>query len=148
MDKSIIRRIIIALLSVLLLVYVIYLLSNASFKNIRTESATYSTMTESLDVDGYFIRSETIMNSKNIGGVISYKMEDTDKVSKGEKVAECIIFRLSRFLTFIIIFDGFLLSIKTYFRNILKNSIHLSAFHSLKEYQSNRTLKTLHLRIV
>ena len=88
MDKSIIRRIIIALLSVLLLVYVIYLLSNASFKNIRTESATYSTMTESLDVDGYFIRSETIMNSKNIGGVISYKMEDTDKVSKGEKVAE------------------------------------------------------------
>ena len=91
MDKSIIRRIIIALLSVLLLVYVIYLLSNASFKNIRTESATYSTMTESLDVDGYFIRSETIMNSKNIGGVISYKMEDTDKVSKGEKLLKFII---------------------------------------------------------
>lgn len=88
MDKSIIRKIIIALLSVLLLVYVIYLLSNASFKSIRTESATYSTMTESLDVDGYFIRSEAVITSKNIGGVISYKTEDTEKVSKGEKVAE------------------------------------------------------------
>ena len=86
MDKSIIRRIIIALLSVLLLVYVIYLLSNASFKNIRTESATYSTMTESLDVDGYFIRSETVMNSKNVGGVISYKADDTDKIGEIDNI--------------------------------------------------------------
>lgn len=45
-------------------------------------------MTESLDVDGYFIRNETIMTTKNLDGVISYKTEDTDKVAKGEKVAE------------------------------------------------------------
>lgn len=88
MDRSIIRRIIIALLSVLLLIYVIYLLSNASFQSIRTESATYATMTESLDVDGYFIRNETVITKNSLGGVISYNAEDTDKVSKGEKIAE------------------------------------------------------------
>lgn len=88
MDKSIIRKIIIALLSVLLLIYVIYLLSNASFQNIRTEAATYSTMTESLDIDGYFIRGETIIKTDTLGGVISYMAEDSEKVAKGDKVAE------------------------------------------------------------
>ena len=90
MDKSIIRRIIIALLSVLLLVYVIYLLSNASFKNIRTESATYTTMTESLDVDGYFIRSEIIMNSHNFGGVLSNKMEATETDTTEANIVQVI----------------------------------------------------------
>lgn len=88
MDKSIIRRIIIALLSVLLLVYVIYLISNTSFQNIRTEAATYSTMTEALDVEGYFIRDENVIASKTLGGVISYMTDDSEKVAKGEKVAE------------------------------------------------------------
>ncbi len=88
MDKSIIRRIIIALLSVLLLVYVIYLISNASFQNIRTEAATYSTMTEALDVEGYFIRDENVIASKTLGGVISYMADDSEKVAKGDKVAE------------------------------------------------------------
>ena len=88
MDKSIIRRIIIALLSVLLLVYVIYLISNASFQNIRTEAATYSIMTEALDVEGYFIRDENVIASKTLGGVISYMADDSEKVAKGDKVAE------------------------------------------------------------
>lgn len=88
MDKSIIRKILIALLTLLILVYVIYLISSASFQNIRTEAATYSTMTESLDVQGYFIRNETIINSTSDRGVISYTVDDGEKIAKGDKIAE------------------------------------------------------------
>lgn len=87
MDKSIIRKILIALLTLFLLVYVIYLIASASIQNIRTETATYSTMTESLDVQGYFIRSETVITSSSDSGVLSYTVGDGAKVSKGDKVA-------------------------------------------------------------
>lgn len=88
MDKSIIRKILIALLTLLILVYVIYLIGSASIQNIRTEAATYSTMTESLDVQGYFIRSETVINSTSDSSVISYTVDDGEKIAKGDKVAE------------------------------------------------------------
>lgn len=88
MDKSIIRKILTALLTILILVYVIYLISNASFQNIRTETAVYSTMTESLELDGYFIKDETIIEADTDKGVISYVIDDGDKIAKGDKVAE------------------------------------------------------------
>ncbi len=87
MDKSIIRKILIALLTLFLLVYVIYLIASASVQNIRTEAATYSTMTESLDVKGYFIRSETVINASSDSGVLSYTVSDGAKISKGDKIA-------------------------------------------------------------
>ena len=45
-------------------------------------------MTEALDVEGYFIRDENVIASKTLGGVISYMTDDSEKVAKGEKVAE------------------------------------------------------------
>lgn len=45
-------------------------------------------MTEALDVEGYFIRDENVIASKTLGGVISYMADDSEKVAKGDKVAE------------------------------------------------------------
>lgn len=86
MDKSIVRKIIMTLITLLIVAYVIYLICSASFQSIRTEDATYSTMSESLDKTGYFIKDEIVIECKS-SDVISYTVNDGDKVGNGEAVA-------------------------------------------------------------
>lgn len=88
MDKSsIIKKIIIALITVLFLVYLVYIIIDANFNSIKTETATEMTVSDSISVSGYFIRDENVLQYKG-DGVISYTVSESAKVANKETVAE------------------------------------------------------------
>lgn len=88
MDKSsIIKKIIIALITVLFLVYLVYIIIGANFNSIKTETATEMTVSDSISVSGYFIREENVLQYKG-DGVISYTVSESAKVANKETVAE------------------------------------------------------------
>ncbi|MGN0536938.1 MAG: HlyD family efflux transporter periplasmic adaptor subunit [Acutalibacteraceae bacterium] len=88
MDKSsIIKKILMTLITILVLAYVVYVIVGANFNSIKTEAATKMTATNSISVSGYFIRDESLIQHKG-NGVISYTVEDCSKVAGKETVAE------------------------------------------------------------
>ncbi len=88
MDKSsIIKKILMTLITLLVLAYVVYIVVGANFNSIKTETAIRMTATNSISVSGYFIRDESFIQYKG-DGVISYTVEDCSKVAGKETVAE------------------------------------------------------------
>ncbi len=87
MDKSvIIKKVIMALITLLVIIYVIYVICNAGFTHIKTETAKFVTVSDSITLKGYFIRDEKLIEYKG-EGVISYIVEDAERVSKNAAVA-------------------------------------------------------------
>lgn len=86
MDKSIVKKVIMTLITILVIVYVIYVIFNAGIKRIKTETVQSITVSDSINVTGYFIRNEKAIEY-NGKGVVSYTVQDGDKVSKNETVA-------------------------------------------------------------
>ncbi|MBR2175720.1 MAG: hypothetical protein IJ861_02085 [Clostridia bacterium] len=87
MDKTvIIRKIVIALMIVLIIAYIISVVLKSNFTQIKTETANIMTVSDSISVNGYFIRDEQLITYKD-GGFISYTLSDGDKVSKNEAIA-------------------------------------------------------------
>lgn len=86
MDKSIIKRVIMTLITLLVIAYVIYVICNAGFSRVKTETAKAITVSDTITAEGYFIRDEKLI-TYNGKGVVSYTVEDGEKVSKNETVA-------------------------------------------------------------
>ncbi len=86
MDKLLFKRILVAGLTVLAIIYVIYLLLSANFNVVPTEIAEQVTVTDKIYSNGYIIRDETYVNNTT-DGVVSYTLEDGDEVSKDGTVA-------------------------------------------------------------
>ena len=86
MDKLLFRKILVAGLTVLAIIYVVYLLLSANFNVVPTENAEQITVTNKIYSNGYIIRDETYINN-NSGGVVSYTVDDGDEVKKGGSVA-------------------------------------------------------------
>ena len=77
MDKLLFRKILVAGLTVLAIIYVVYLLLSANFNVVPTENAEQITVTNKIYSNGYIIRDETYINN-NSGGVVSYTVDDGD----------------------------------------------------------------------
>lgn len=86
MDKLLFRKILVAGLTVLAIIYVVYLLLSANFNVVPTENAEQITVTDKIYSNGYIIRDETYINN-NSDGVVSYAVDDGDEVKKGGCVA-------------------------------------------------------------
>lgn len=91
MDKLLFRRILVAGLTALAIIYVVYLLLSANFNVIPTENAEQVTVTDKIYSNGYIIRDETYVKNTS-GGVVSYNVDDGDEVKKGGSVASVFFF--------------------------------------------------------
>ena len=87
MDKLLLRRILIAALTVLALVYVAYLLISANFEMYPTENAVKATVTNKISANGFIIRDETILTN-DTSGVLSYQCLNGEAVNAGGEVAK------------------------------------------------------------
>lgn len=83
---TLVRKVIMTLITVLVIAYVVYVICSASFTQIKTETAKMRTVSDSISTSGYFIRDEKLIKY-NGGGVVSYIVGDAEKVSKNQTVA-------------------------------------------------------------
>ena len=87
MDKLLFKKILIAFLTVLALIYVVYLLLSANFNMYPTENAVRTTITEKIYSNGFIIRDETIIPN-NSNGVLSYSCANGEEVKANGEIAK------------------------------------------------------------
>ncbi len=87
MDKLLFKRILVTALTVLAVIYVVYLLISANFKMYPTENAVQATVTDKIYTNAFIIRDETVIN-KNTSGVLSYSLNDGDAVNVNGEIAK------------------------------------------------------------
>ncbi len=86
-DKTvIIRKVAVAIITLLLIAYIVSVVLKANFTQIKTETANIMTVPDAISVSGYFIRDEHLIKNDN-QGFISYELSDGDKISVNETVA-------------------------------------------------------------
>lgn len=90
MDKDktiIIKKVAVAVITLLLIAYIVSVIIKANFTQIDTQSANIMTVSDSVSVRGYFIRDEKLLTNKK-DGYVSYRTDDGGKIAKGEVVAD------------------------------------------------------------
>lgn len=87
MGSSKLKKIIAALGAALLLLYVGYQVFRSNHEEVRTETAIYGTVWDSVDVSAKVFRKEYVLNQE-IHGVMDYAVEDGTHVSKNGLVAK------------------------------------------------------------
>ncbi len=87
MDKLLFKRILVAALTILAVVYVTYLLISANFDMYPTENAVQATVTASISADGFIIREETVIPN-NSSGILSYTVSNGSAVEADSAIAK------------------------------------------------------------
>lgn len=87
MDKLLFKRILIGGLTLLAVIYVVYLLLNINFGVYPTENAVEVSVTDKIYANAMIIRDETYIKNSS-SGVVSYTVEDGDEVHSGGVVAK------------------------------------------------------------
>jgi hypothetical protein len=87
MDKLLFRRILVTVLSLLAIIYAVYLIVSANFDMYTTENAVEVTVTNTIYSDGFIIRDESLINNSS-QGVLSYSLNDGDSVKVGGEIAK------------------------------------------------------------
>ena len=90
MDKKYLKNVGIyllsAVLSVLLIVYIIYHLVNSFSQEVETVAADIVTVSETFSADAYIFRDEKVLSAKNIG-TVNFMYDDGAMVRRGSAVA-------------------------------------------------------------
>ncbi|WP_411677515.1 HlyD family efflux transporter periplasmic adaptor subunit [Caproicibacter sp.] len=86
MNNPLLRRLAASAIALLLLLYVGYQVYKSHYTGIQTETASYFTASDSVQVNGIAVRDEVPLKSS--GGVIDYVLSSGDKVAKGGVVAK------------------------------------------------------------
>lgn len=87
MDKLLFKRILVAALTILALVYVTYLLMSANFDMYPTENAVQATVTRSISTNGFILRDETVIRNTS-SGILSYTVSDGAAVEANSEIAK------------------------------------------------------------
>ena len=90
MDKDktvIIKKIAVAVITLLLIAYIVSVIIKANFTQVETQTANIMTVSDSVSVKGYFIRDEKLLTNDD-NGYVSYRMEDGGRIAKNEVVAD------------------------------------------------------------
>lgn len=87
MHGKMLKRIGIVAVALLLLVYIGFQIYSTTYSQIKTETASFVEVNETVSATGFVVREETVLSS-DASGVLTYLLEDGDKVSKDGKVAE------------------------------------------------------------
>ena len=75
MNNPLIRKIGATAVAVLLLIYVGYQIYLSQYTGLTTETAMYSTVSDSIDTTGFIIRNEELIRT-NYNGVLNYTLDD------------------------------------------------------------------------
>ncbi|MBQ2768284.1 MAG: hypothetical protein IJF49_09475 [Clostridia bacterium] len=90
MDTDYLKQVLIyictALLSILLIFYLVYHLFNGFSAEIRTETAVEASAQDTLLLEGYLFRNETIIRS-SLSGTVDYAVADGERVGVGSVLA-------------------------------------------------------------
>lgn len=88
MDKLLFKRIIIAILSVLIIAYIAYLIVSSNItKAVDVEDAVYNVVSDVINTEGYIIRKENYINDTG-SGVLSFNVNDGENISVGQPIAD------------------------------------------------------------
>ncbi len=86
-QESIIPRIITVVLAVLLCAYIGYQAYRALYNPVRTVSAVYTEVDDSVQIDGVVVRDERVMVKNYGSGVLEMNMYEGERVASGSAVA-------------------------------------------------------------
>ncbi|MCI9576466.1 MAG: secretion protein HlyD [Clostridiales bacterium] len=86
MNSTIARRLISLFIALLLLSYIGYQIYKANYSQVRTETAVFATLSDSVQAEGIAVRKETLLTQSG-NGVMIYEVEDGGRMSKGGVVA-------------------------------------------------------------
>lgn len=87
MDKLLFKRILVAALTILALIYVAYLLLSSHFNMYPTENAVRATVTDTIYSNGFILRDEVIVK-KDTNGILSYSCANGDTVNAEGEIAK------------------------------------------------------------
>lgn len=87
MNKISIRKIATTAVAILLLVYVGYQIYLSQYTGLETETAMYSTLSDSIDTTGFIVRNEKVITA-NYTGILNYVVDDGEKIASGGEIAE------------------------------------------------------------
>ncbi|MDO4459426.1 MAG: HlyD family efflux transporter periplasmic adaptor subunit [Clostridia bacterium] len=80
------RRILAVFIAVLIIVYLVHYAVTASNDKYITETATFATLSDTIQTDAWIIRNESVVDFTGTG-VLSYEVSDGGRVSKGSSIA-------------------------------------------------------------
>jgi hypothetical protein len=86
LNHPILKRIITIIIVVLLLVFIGYQIWRANHSSVVTETATYASISDTIQAEGVIIRNETLVQ-QNTAGVITYNISDGTKIAKDGLIA-------------------------------------------------------------
>jgi len=86
MNSPLLKRVMSAVVAILLFIYLGYQVYNSNYKQVQTETASYASTSDSVQATGTAIRKESLIN-KQVNGVITYVISDGGKIANGGKVA-------------------------------------------------------------
>ena len=86
MNKVIVKRVVLILFILIILIFIVYQLINILTSQLKTEPALMTEIYDSINVEGYAIRSEDIVE-EDYTGALSYIVEDSEKVEQNGLVA-------------------------------------------------------------
>ncbi len=87
MDKLLFKRILVAALTLLAIIYVAYLLISANFDMYPTENAVQATVTDRISSDAFIIRDENLIEN-SAKGVLSYSVANGEAVNADGEIAK------------------------------------------------------------
>lgn len=87
MNSKKIRTLGAVVLAFLVLLYVGYQAYQATHQSIRTETAMYGEVSDVLQAQGFILRNETVID-ESYSGVLSYRVADGSRVSRGGVIAD------------------------------------------------------------
>ena len=85
-ESNILRKVGVSILGLLIIVYVIYQSFLINSVAIKTETALYSQLPDTVEVQAWFVRAEETLSHSN-NQSLSFEVEDGEKLSKGDVLA-------------------------------------------------------------
>lgn len=86
MNSPVLKKIISALIAVLLLVYVGNQIYNANYAQVKTETASYADPSDTVQTTAFIIRNEQVISNTS-SGVVGYTVSNGSKVANKEPIA-------------------------------------------------------------
>ncbi len=83
---GVLKRIAVILAIILVVLYFIWIIFQATINDVKTETASMKTVSDTIDTVGYFIRNEQFVTQKD-KGFVSFTVDNGGKVGKNEAVA-------------------------------------------------------------
>ena len=88
MDKLLFKRIIIAVLSILVISYIVYLIASSNIsRTVETEEAVNAGISDVIHTDCFVVRKEEYITN-DTDGVLSYSVNNGDDISVGQTIAD------------------------------------------------------------